>query len=393
MVFMAKRLSLHKFLFLILLFAFTLGEVARIQFPNGVAIKALDIAVFLFVVLSILHSRKKLARPGLAKPILIFFSIAVFSLLFNLLNLKTNEFLISSLYLIRWIAYAGVYFIVANFSSDLKKKMPNLLVIAGGVILSLGFAQYLLYPNLRNLYYLGWDEHLYRLFSTFLDPNFAGAFFVLYFLFVLDLFFKKRRKILVFILTATLIGIVLTFSRSAYLSLIVGVFAYSLLRGEKRFIIGLLVVFSVTVLVLSLVGFRSEGTNLLRTASSEARLESAREALTVFRNNPILGIGFNAYKYASDRYGFIEESRFPSHASSGTDNSFLFVLATTGVFGFIAYIYLWFKIISLSFSKKEAVLFSSSIALLFSSLFINSLFYTFIMLWMWILLGLEEKFE
>ncbi len=385
---MAKRLILSKILIGIVLVAFVLGEVARVQFPNGIAIKALDIAVCLFALSSIVMFKGRIKRPRLTKPILIFSSAALLSLALNFTNLKTDELLVSFLYLLRWVIYAGVYFIVSNFDKNFKNKVPNMLVTVGGVMLSVGFFQYLWYPNLRNLYYLGWDEHLYRMFSTFLDPNFAGAFFVLYFLFVLDTFLKKRNKWLIILLTATFLGIILTFSRSAYLMLFAGSLTYLLFKGKKKLILGFVFLFVLAVSLLSMVGLKSEGTNLLRTASGAARIATAKDAMFIFKENPIFGVGFNAYQFASERYGFSKQSKYPDHAASGTDNSFLFILATTGLVGLGTYLYLLFKIISKS--KKSAVIVSSFIALIFGSLFINSLFYTFIMLWMWILVGLSE---
>ena len=68
------------------------------------------------------------------------------------------------------------------------------MLISGSLIVLLGFIQLMFYPALRNLYYLGWDEHLYRMFSTFLDPNFAGAFFVLFTLFVIDMSLRYKKE-------------------------------------------------------------------------------------------------------------------------------------------------------------------------------------------------------
>ena len=393
MAFMAKRLNFQKYLFLILLLAFSLGEVARIQFSNGVAIKALDAAVFIFVISSIVFLRKGFKSPNLTKPIVIFSFVAGVSLLVNFINLEASERFVSFLYLLRWIMYAGVYLVVANFDSKLKRDVYNFLIALGGIVLSLGFIQYFFYTDLRNLYYLGWDEHLYRLFSIFLDPNFAGAFFVLYFLFVLGLFLKNKKLTYGVILALTFTAIILTFSRSAYLMFFAGLLTFSCAVGKKKIIVGFTLFFAGAIVVASLVGFRSEGTNLLRTASSLARLDTAQNALIIFEKNPVVGVGFNAYKYASKRYGLVEESRYDNHSAAGTDNSFLFVLATTGILGFAAYLYLWFKILSLAKSGKSvysAILLSSSVALFVGSLFINSLFYTFIMLWMWIILGLSE---
>ncbi len=384
---MAKRIK--EILFIILLLTFPLGEIARIQFSNGAAVTATDIAVILFVLVSILGG--KFSKPKLLKPLAIFVSVAMISLLINFTNLKSVELLISALYLLRWTAYTGIYLSMVNFDTSFKKKVPAMLSVVGGVIVVGGIAQYFLYPNLRNLYYLGWDEHLYRLFSSFLDPNFAGAFLVLYLLFVLGIFMRTKNSIYGFLSTLAIFGIVLTFSRSAYLMLFAGLFTFLLLYGKKKLILAVSLLFLASIASIFILGRGSEGTNLLRTTSTQARVPSAQNALTIFEKNPILGVGFNAYEFASKRYGLSKTSKFPNHAAAGTDNSFLFVLATIGAVGFLSYLYLWFKIISAPRKNSySTVLISSSIALFVDSLFINSLFYTFIMLWMWILIALVE---
>jgi O-antigen ligase len=229
------------------------------------------------------------------------------------------------------------------------------------------------------------------MFSSFLDPNFLGAFLVLYFLFVLGLFLKKKNILIAIIGILNLISIMLTYSRSAYLMLFVGLFTFLLLHGKKKLILFFISLFAVAVLTLSVVGLKSEGTRLLRITSTQARFPSAQNAITIFKNNPILGIGFNAYEFASSRYGLSKTSKFPNHAAGGTDNSFLFVLATTGIVGLVAYLFLWFEILSVSRKNQySAVLVSSSVALFADSIFINSLFYVFIMLWVWVLAGLSE---
>ncbi len=384
---MAKRIK--EFFFIILLFIFPLGEIARIQFQNGAAIMATDVAVALFVLVSVF--RKKFITARLTKPVLVFVFVATISLIISLANLKPAEGFISALYLLRWVAYAGVYFSVVSLGEGFKKKIPAMLVAMGAIIAGFGFVQYFLYPDLRNLYYLGWDEHLYRLFSSFLDPNFAGAFLALYFLFVFGLFVKSRSLIYGFISVLSLIAIALTFSRSAYLMFFVGVFVFLFLQGKKKLILIFAVLFICLISIVSMVGLKSEGTNLLRITSTEARIPSAKNALTIFEKNPILGVGFNAYEFASRRYGLSVDSKYPNHAAAGTDNSFLFVMATTGIIGLLSYLYLWFKI--LSFPRKNfysPIIISSSVALFVDSLFINSLFYPFIMLWMWILIGIAE---
>jgi len=167
------------------------------------------------------------------------------------------------------------------------------------------------------------------------------------------------------------------------------------LRKQLKLLIILFIISAIMFAIFS-KNFYIENTNLLRIASSEARIDSAKNAIEIIKNNPILGVGFNSYRYAQIRYGFRQQTEtINSHADAGTDNSFLFVLATTGIIGFIAYMLFWKRLVRIAFNNRTStvgIITLSSVAGLFvNSLFINSLFFPLIMLWMWILMGLIEN--
>jgi hypothetical protein len=274
-------------------------------------------------------------------------------------------------------------------------------MIVGQIIIGIGFLQYFLYPSLRNLYYLGWDEHLYRIFSVFLDPNFAGVIFVLIFLLTLGIGIQKYQEkknmlcyVIFFFAFVDVIAVYLTYSRSALLMLIVSIFFFLWFLGKQKYIAG---VFIALLLLLFIAprSFQTEGTNIFRIASSESRIGSAQTAIEIAQKNIVFGVGFNAYRYAQNRYGYLTNKYWiETHAGAGTDNSYLFVLATTGVVGLAAYFYLLSQMVTIASKKKDilhVVTLSSLFGIFISSLFINSLFYIFIMEWLWILLGTTEN--
>ena len=167
------------------------------------------------------------------------------------------------------------------------------------------------------------------------------------------------------------------------------------LIGKKKLIAVSVIVFFLIIFVTP-KSFQTEGTNLLRVASSEQRIESFQLGVKIFQSSPIYGVGFNAYRYAQNRYGLNDAIWQTTHSGAGTDNSFLFVLATTGVVGFLAYIYLlitMFGYAKSNFKKSiySVVLLSSLTGLIFSSLFINSLFYVFILEWIWVISAITEN--
>lgn len=417
------------FLLILILLSLPFGELLRFDLGNNISLKPLDLLVvvtaiyfFLFAVIK----NKKLQNTFLNKPLIIFSTTALFSLLINSFYLKTDQLIVAFLYWLRFVCYASIYFIILSLNKNVLKKIPAILLFDGLIILILGFIQYFLYPNLRNLYYLGWDEHNYRLFSVFLDPNFAGAFFVLYLIFLLGFQLSlraKRSNLLkssgqapqsfrlprffqslamtkygIYILSGlTFIAIFLTYSRSALLMLVVGVGTYLILIRKKNYLFALIGLLALIITVL-IPTFNKENTNLLRITSSLARVESYNKALRVISDHPFFGVGFNAYRYAQQSYGVYNTStKYQSHGDAGADSSLLFVTATTGVVGFTAYLYLWFVILKLALSYRKqknnvysVVLISSIVGLFVNSIFINSLFFPIIMLWMWITISLIE---
>lgn len=388
--------------------SFLFGQFARLQFDSGVSLTLLDCTVVSFSLLSfirlILRRRMgDLYASSLFKPFLLFVAACAFSLLFNATTLSSLELGVASLYLLRLIAYISTAFFIPFFSQQQKAMLVRALVVSVAITVGIGFLQFFYYPSLRNLYYLEWDDHLYRLFSVYLDPNFAGVIFSCLSIYLLGsavgAVAKDRRLGILFgVLTVlSVLAVFLTYSRTGMITLSVGTVALLLMKGYRRLLAICLVLF-VLLLILT-ADFKVEGLNPLRTVSTRARLESIRIATAIFQQNPVVGVGFNAYRYAQHRYGFRPDDRWrTSHADAGTDNSLLFVLATTGSIGFVCYIYFWFSYLRTAFvlSRKgegslATVVFATGIAVLASSFFLNTLFYPFILVWIVSLYAVMES--
>lgn len=402
-------MKLVKILIILALIFFPFGELLRFEIGKNIAIRPLEIVVGLAAAWStiIFFTKKLYIKYSFIKPLLFFIGIGVLSLGINSVWLQPQELLASSLYLIRWTSYALLLFIVLHCDTAFKKLISKFLFVDGLLLVVFGYFQYFFYPSLKPLYHLGWDEHMYRMFSTFFDPNFAGAFFVLYFLFIagwLYHFIQKRKKkesiILSIILLVTLLAVFLTFSRAAFLMLIAGSTVFLFLINQKRLIFAILGAIALFAISFS-SQFYIENINLFREASSKARLENYSVALKIIQDRPLLGVGFNTYRYAKDLYGIQTQwTHFPSHADAGVDNSFLFVFATTGTVGFIAYVWFLLAIVTKTFIvfKKHArvsslIILSSLAGLCINALFINSFFFPAIIFWMWMIVGLSEEKE
>ena len=338
-----------KILLVLLLFAFPIGQIGRVELGGGANILLNDIVVCIVVaawIIKKLWMKEVFATRELTRPVLFFSLAALISLAINNSKFSSTEILVSFLYLLRWVVYAGLYFVARDFPEKFQQKILLGLIVAGTVTTLLGFFQYILYPDLRNLYYAGWDEHLYRLFSTFLDPNFAGAIFVLTFILAVSFLLRPRKQLTRFpfalsgvAVVLSFVGLLLTYSRGSFLSVLIAVLLLLFLKGKKKLIVVFMAVL-VSGIILLPKHLQSEGVKLLRTVSIEARLESMQHALMIFEKNPIVGVGFNTYRYSQFQEGFItrEEVR-QSHAAAGVDNSFLFVLVTTGIVGFAFFLF------------------------------------------------------
>ena len=398
-------MGILELLFSLFILSLPIGEIGRFQF-GSLSFSINDIVLSVMVLYWIIRrfnsfSNKDLKKK-LLKPVFIFIFIGIFSLLLNLKFLNQTSFIISFLYLLRFILYFLIYLIIFDLSKNFRSKILYLLAFSSIAIMIAGFIQFVFYPNLRNLYYLGWDEHLYRLFSTLLDPNFAGIILALSFvlLFGLAIKFYKSRENLKAIFFAiftflSLYEVYLTYSRSALIMLMASVAIFLILLGKKKITLFALLALLATVFIIP-NSFKTEGTNFLRLASSNARLASIENGITIFKYNPVLGVGFNAYRYAQHRYGFLTGGIWETtHSGASPDNSFVFVLATTGFLGLISYFYILKSFFNLGYIKlkqiNSIILISSVFGLIVSGVFINSLFYVFVMEWLWVLAGVIES--
>lgn len=400
-----KNNRILKSFFILNLLLFPLGEILRFNVLKDVLIKPLDISIGItfMTYIALCIRNKYIPRNTIGRQVIIFGIIGVLSLIFTTLSLSKIQLLSSVLYLLRWFIYLSTYLVVSIFDTKFKKIIMKGMFIDGIIILTAGFIQYFLYPNLRNLYYLGWDEHNFRLFSTFLDPNFAGAFFVLFFIFIMYFFHKteknKQSKLVFFAFTSAicLIAVFLSYSRSAVLMLLSAGTIYLILINKKKYLI-LLPIGLLLITVIFLPTFNKENTNPFRKNSSLARVDSYRNAINIAMKHPILGVGFNTYRYALQEARLKEkETQFPNHSDAGVDNSFLFVLATTGIIGLFGYLYIFITLIISRYKLyiKENNIFAliflvSAAGLAIDSFFINSLFYASFMFWMWICAGISE---
>lgn len=364
------------FLFLVI---FPFGQILRI----GI-LQPIDVVVGVAAIYSII---KKQEVPDFFKYLRPFLFIAGFSWFFSIFLFHQISVLYGLLYLVRLVAYFyfGVY--VWNFvkrRKDNKKLLLDSLLSVSVVSAIFGWIQYFNFPALKPFMVWGWDEHLYRLVGTFLDPTFLGLIIVFGLIVSIYRYIDSRERKNIFIAIFLLVSLAFTYSRASYLAFLAGVGVICFCR--KMFKQFLLLVLGLIVLIFILPTSKNTILRFTREFSALARIENYTQTLQIFKMSPVFGVGYDNLCLAkSGSVGYID---FQSHSCSGSDSSLLFILATTGIVGFLIFIFAIYKIwISWSRNYYFLILISSTIALVVHSLFSNSMFYPWIMGWIMILLA------
>lgn len=317
---------------------------------------------------------------------------------------STFELALSLAYLVRWLVYFAVYLVLINIVTrddvnGVWSAVETVLLVfaAFGIVQAAflpGFAQ-LVYPDSRAYY--DWDPQGHRLVSTVLEPNIAAAMLLIGLLVQLaqisvGVRVARWRPLLL------VVALVLTLSRSAVLGLMVGVGTILLVRGLSKRLLRWIVAVGALILVAlpKLIAFGAAYGKFSTGGSAAARVVSWLQALRVFRDHPVFGVGFNTFGFVQERYGYV---RFGAAAYS-SDGGLLFIAVLTGIVGVSVYIWMLWTIVrrcraiwrdheaqpehrGLAIGTTAVI-----VGLCVDSLFVNSLLTTFVMELFWILCAL-----
>ncbi len=324
----------------------------------------LDILVGInFLVFYIKNPKKIVPTPhsSIYQPLILFLVILALSLAINTGRLTSSQTIMSLLYFLRACFYPHLLFGADKFD---KKDFSGLLSFIFKLFVLFGFIQYLFYPDMRIMKNLGFDDHYYRLVGTLLDPNFTGAALSL-----ISFYFLFQKDYLTFLIS--LGALVLTFSRASYLSFLAPLIFLIIKNKNYK----LITIFGLIALGVYFVPKPfGEGVNLLRTFSIFSRLDSWKTGVELFLQKPILGWGYNTLRNLNG-------------IKVSIDNSFIFVLATSGMLGLISFVYFLYSI------YKNSTLFGKTILLsvLTHSMFNNTYFFPWVSVLLFAMLSFSFK--
>ena len=265
-----------------------------------------------------------------------------------------SSLLIPSLYTLRLLAYLSLYLLLNRNKFIISNSY---FLISGLVTLVIGYLQYFLLPDMRIFQYLGWDDHLSRLTLPHFDPTFTAVMIGLALLSTVSITTSFLIPVFYFL------AILLTYSRSVWLSL---AFTLGFFIRPKKYLFFLIPILLISI--YSLPKRFGEGTNLLRTYSISSRLQSDIAYIQKYNWDLLIGRGMNTLILDSP------SSDLPNHAT-GPNNSYLYLLATTGVIGLVGWGMFMLSLYRKSLHKPMLVFF------FVDSLFNNVMFYPFALLW------------
>lgn len=323
-----------------------------------------------WAILFLVFSVRKLSI-GYAKFLIPFLVVCLLSLLLNFPTYGNHSLIIGGLYLLRYVAYTLIWL---SLLRTLKLHQSYSLLRTIGILISaIGLLQYFFFPDLRSLAG-GWDPHYYRLVGNLFDPGFFGLLLV----FTLNLFtlHPYRSPVISWLAwSLAFLALALTYSRASYLAFMGSMFFTSVRRRSPVLPVLIICLSTLTYFLLPKPG--GEGVNLKRSSTIVYRFTNLKNTLALIRSRPWLGSGFNLFRLAKRQSGLLDAVNWQTtHSGAGADVSFLFIAATTGIVGLAAFLFylteLWRLIILRPFL----------VAWLIHSLFLNSLFFPHILLWL-----------
>ncbi len=339
---------LQSLLFVIVLLTFQLGQLGRISFLHqDVNIYVYEVFLVLFFLsLFFLYKVKPLIKLWSHEKIVFLFPLVLVLGFLNRYGRFTFfENFVGFAYMFRllfYLLFALYFFYHIKQTSILKTKMHVLLFV-----LALSFAvssilQYLFYPDLRNLEYLGWDPHLYRMFGVFFDASIAGCIFGLFIIFFLLYEFKKSQTVIkILVLSTFFILLFLTYSRFLLISMIITLFSFLFLKKKTHLLLVLFMLF-LGVYIVAPKNW-GEGINLKRTFSIQSRIRDYSDGLALWTKAPLFGVGYNRIRYERQKLGLANLGAV-SHAGASYHSSYLIIFVTAGLFGLLSLLYMQYVI-------------------------------------------------
>ncbi len=351
-----------------LAFAIPFGSIYEINL-GGITVGITEVLIGLFIVawlaraVALRETERETGwhRPIICLPLLVFIGTTLFSLL----NATALPFALKEL--AKWLEVLGIVLLVANLDRCARLWVIAALLLAGAAQAALGIYQFLTRSGPEGFILMG---RFMRAYGSFEQPNpfagYLGLVAPLGFAFAMTLFERKTALstprwlgwLALGSLVLTTMGIVMSWSRGAWLAFAAALGAMNMLRSRRGALL-----FTLLVLLIALAGLLGS-LRLLPTAIIQRltsfvpfatvqdvraaeitdenyavleRLAHWESALAMWRDHPWIGVGFGNYDVAYPTYALPKWPMALGHAH----NYYLNIAAETGLLGLIGYLALW----------------------------------------------------
>lgn len=339
-----------------------------------------EISVLLTGVAFVLHqlvAERPIRLPNRA--FTVFFSIFIgvsimslfvsYNLALSMRNLITYFFLLFAIFLLENLVHKSIYLKWLIYSILIGGVLSLIIGVSGAVVAGVS--------GTENIFarYFGEKQvpgFTFRLVAFSGDPNVYGGLLLVIFLMLLTLGSYQSSVILVGMAGVVLIGLLLTFSRGAWIGLTaIGILLYYFAKDHRGRIVRTIlrsVVTSAVVLALvfSFLGnfgltkrILSAAIHRIYTLSPRIVEESTprfyiwRSALNAFASHPLLGVGVGAFSAAHPYYA-VAQDRYVTQVAH---NMYLEILTGVGLLGAIPFFGILWMIFD--FGRKNIRIFSA----------------------------------
>lgn len=323
----------------------------------------------MFLLLVALIARKlyqgKLTFPNssLNRPIFLLIAVNALSLLFAIPDLSGANYLKCWLYFFLWAEYFLIYFLILDLVKTEREIdiIVTLLIIAGAISVFSAIYQQLVGSELQAIGVVtATGKTYYRLATPFgFYSNHFGAYLLIILSILMHRYFSPARgkKIrLLWLILPTLYVLFYTFSRGSFLGLIALIIVLFLTQRKQR---RRILLTSLIVTILSLIIFTPVFLRWSKKASLpksgrlvieyniRERLSQWEAAWDQFSKHPILGKGFDTYRYRQVNYqsnfGLVKSIDHP-------DSAYAKLLIESGIIGLSLFAIFCYQIFS--FGRK-----------------------------------------
>lgn len=147
---------------------------------------------------------------------------------------------------------------------------------------------------------------------------------------IVEKYINYNFLIIVFLIN--LLGLYKSYTRGAWIAVLIGVTIFFLQKNLKWFLGSVIV-----VCLLGIIAYFAAGHSMVRVDNDSTRIGQWKAAIVSFKERPLLGAGYLNFEHISQdikrRYGF-PEPEFSGHAH----NNFFEMLGSTGGLGFLCYV-------------------------------------------------------